>query len=168
MKPHVVFAASLACALAACSGTGGSAAPTVPPFGTDPAPSHGSESAGLGPEPGTSGPEPGTSGQEPIPVSEESIGGMCAGLCGRLATACGQGASLAKCASDCIREISAAGVCQPLYLDFLRCIQTATLVCNDTGGIALPDECYGSILALAQCEDGYPTPTGGASPTAPR
>ena len=136
MKPHVVLAASLACALAACSGTGGSAAPTVPPFGTEPAPSHGSESAGLGPEPGTSGLEPGISGQEPIPGSEESIGGMCAGVCGRLATACGPGANLAKCSSDCIRGTSEAGVCQSLYLDFLRCLQTATLAEN----LALSEE----------------------------
>jgi hypothetical protein len=92
---------------------------------------------------------------------------MCAQVCARLATACGGNDSIASCTSDCSGEILAAGVCQALYLDFVRCLQTAPLVCQGTD-IALPDECYGAIVALAQCEDSNPTPTAGGTPTAPR
>jgi hypothetical protein len=168
MKLQLALVASIACALAACSGTGGPASPTWTPFGTEPAPSGGSEPAVGGPEPGTSGQEPGGPGQDPSPVSEETIVGMCAAVCARLAPACGGNDSIVGCTSDCAREVLAAGVCQPLYLDFVRCIKTAPLVCDGTD-VALPDECYGSILALSDCENGNnPTPTGGGSPAAAR
>jgi hypothetical protein len=159
MKSQLALAVAFACALPACSsGTGGPVTPPSPTLGTDPAPSNGSE-------PTAGGAEPVVSGQDRPPGSTMSIPQMCAAVCARLATACGGGGTQADCAAQCTSEVSAAGMCQPAYLDFVRCLETAPFTCDANNNLEVPD-CNDEILALAQCMGVTTTPTAGSSGSA--
>lgn len=158
MKPLLAFAA-IACALAACSGTGGPPS-FPPPIGTEP--TFGATDHVSG------GAEPGLSGNDPPPGGGgNSIPQLCAQFCTRAAAACGGvNGSADQCTYSCTSEVTAAGSCQALYLDALHCLITQPLTC-DGGNINVPN-CTSALLAIDQCRNSNtPPPTAGGTPTAP-
>src|SRR5262245_7355969 len=123
MKLQFALAASIACALGACSGMGGAASTGTTGFGTnDPAPPHGSEPTGGGPEPGISGQDPGPGGGH---APGNTIPELCAYDCMRIEMICPGASSGASCAADCTADLSSfPAACSDLAIDFLQCFAT--------------------------------------------
>jgi hypothetical protein len=157
MKIQLALAASIACALAACNGTGGPSGPPTNSVGTDPAPSS-SDPTPSGSEPAGGGAEPTISGTDPGPGGTSTIPQMCAAVCGRLAAACSGAEDPAQCTTQCTTDVSTPGPCQSVFMDFVRCLMTAPISCVNNS-LSAP-ECNPQILALSQCM-GTATPTGG-------
>jgi hypothetical protein len=141
MKSLFIVCAAVACTIAASgctNGPGGPATSPINPFGTEAAPTTGTEPAGGGGN------------------SQESIAQLCAQVCARISGACGSNDS--SCASDCAND--APPGCEEEFRAFLQCIATAMLNCS--GGFIAP-VCEGALIAADNCASSPPTGMSGGS-----
>ena len=160
MKLQFALAASIACAVGACSGMGGPPATGTTGFGNDPAPTH-------GPEPTVGGPEPGISGLDPGPGGGHGPGNtvpeLCAYDCMRIEMIC-PGSTGTNCAADCAGDLgNFPPACADLAIQFLQCFATEPLACVN-GDISSPT-CEVIAQYISACLNQNTTPpTGGGTP----
>jgi hypothetical protein len=134
MKSLFIVCAAVACTIAApacMSGDGGPPTSPIDPFGTEPAPTTGSEPTGSG--------------------GQATIADLCVQVCARITSACGDGTESGSCASECAAD--APPQCQPEFRVFLECLATAMLNCS---GFIAP-ACEGALIAAQNCENSQAT-----------
>jgi hypothetical protein len=131
MKSLLIVCAAVACTIAAsgCSGDGPPARSPFDPFGTEPAPTTGSEPTG----------------------GEATIAELCVQVCARLTSTCGR-TNDTGCASQCAADSSPN--CEAEFRAFLECLATATLNCN---GEFIAPACEGALIASESCQSSSPT-----------
>ena len=134
MKSLFIVSAAVACMIAApacMTGDGGPATNPIDPFGTEPAPTTGTESSGGG-------------------GSQATIAELCVQACARISM-CGSSADTG-CAADCASD--APPNCETEFRAFLQCLATAMINCN--GGFIAPG-CEGALIAVDSCSSSPPT-----------
>lgn len=141
MRSLFIVCAAVACTLAASgctSGVGGPATSPIDPFGTEPAP---------------------TTGSEPTGGNTETIAELCAGACARIQAACPGAAGGTNCAAECTS--SAPPACEPQFRAFLQCLSRAQILCSDLS-FDVP-QCDAAIDAVGICLNSTGVPGSGTA-----
>lgn len=134
MKSMFIVCAAVACTIAASgcmTGDGGTATSPIDPFGTEPAPTTGTEPSGNG-------------------NGQATIAELCVQVCARISM-CGSSAD-SNCASECAAD--SPPNCEAEFRAFLECLTTAMINCN--GGFIAPG-CEGALIAADNCQSSAPT-----------
>jgi hypothetical protein len=145
----IVVCASFAGALAVAgctSGDGGPAINSSSPFGTEPAPTTGHESAGTG-------------GLDPAPGQPMggSIAQLCAYDCMRFDSVC-PGSGGTNCAAQCASFVTQIPGCEGQFQAYLACLSSVPLSCSGTQ--IQPSGCDAQISAVNACANGVAAPSG--------
>jgi hypothetical protein len=112
------------------TGDGGTARSPIDPFGTEPAPTTGSEPTGR--------------------LRQATIAELCVQVCARISMC--QSSADSSCASECAAD--SPPNCEAEFRAFLECVATAMLNCN--GGFIAPG-CEGALIAADNCQSSPPT-----------
>ena len=143
MKAQLILALawSVSSSVACSSSGGGGPAEPFNPFGTEPAP--------------TTGSEPASGHDDPSPINQSSLEMLCVQFCQNIAAGCPDALEGYDCAFQCTSTLSRAPACEAQSRAYLMCFLSTTVTCNNVS-----DLCRPSGAALEACLDGQtPGPT---------